>query len=87
MAHVIGPHKCHRGEQLGLKLHLHNHDQNQMFVIVTLVESNEYKFVNVEDGGIVSSYNAVLTSGEHQLLIYVRKYLFKKIKYILTPLR
>lgn len=71
MAHVLGPNKCHRGEQLGLKLHLHNHDRNRMLVIATLLGSPDYRFINVERDGIVSSYDARSTSGDHQILIYV----------------
>ena len=51
---------------------LWNHDTVQTLVFITLVGSPDYKFVHVEEGGIVSSYGARLTSGDHQLLVYVR---------------
>lgn len=71
MAHIIGPNQCHRGEQLGLKLYLHNFDSNRMLVTVTLFGSNDYKYVHVGSEGIVASYNAELLSGDQEVLIYV----------------
>lgn len=72
MAHVLGPNQCRRGEQLGLKIYLHNSDTNRMFVTVTLLNSEDYKFVHVGLDGIVASYTARLSGGDHQKLIYVR---------------
>lgn len=71
MGHVLGPHQCHRGEQLGLKLYIHNFDVNQMLVMVRLLGSDDYKFVEVDAYGSVASYNARLLSGDHEILIYV----------------
>lgn len=71
MAHVLGPNQCRRGEQLGLKIYLHNSDTNRMFVTVTLLNSDDYKFVHVGVDGIVASYTARLSGGDHQKLIYV----------------
>ncbi|XP_065199641.1 ovostatin-like [Planococcus citri] len=85
MAFVMGPSKCHRGEQLGLKLHLHNHDYNQMLVIVTLAASNDYKFVNVESEGVVSSYGARLTSGDRQILVYMAAKSETEIRFPVAP--
>lgn len=72
MAHVLGPNQCRRGEQLGLKIYLHNFDSNRMFVTVTLLNSEDYKFVHVGADGIVASYSARLSGGDHERLIYVR---------------
>lgn len=70
--HVSGPSFCHRGEQLGIRLVLVNNYHLQALVLVELIGSPNYKFVHVEPGGIVSSYNARLSSGNHQILVYVR---------------
>lgn len=71
MAHVLGPSQCHRGEQLGLKLYIHNFDTNQMLLVVKLLGSGDYKFVQVDRDGFVASYNAPLLSGDYEMLIYV----------------
>lgn len=71
MAHIAGPRQCHRGEQLGLKIYVHNFDTIRQLVTVTLLASDDYKFVQVEKDGIVASYNARLTSGDRQMLFYV----------------
>jgi hypothetical protein len=42
-----------------------------MFVVLTLHTSPQYKFVHVEEGGIVTSYGARLSGGDHQHLVYV----------------
>lgn len=77
--HVSGPSTCHRGEQLGLRLILNNHDTSEALVLLRLIGSPDYKFVLVEEGGIVSSYAAQLSSGDHQLLVYVSyNHCFKK---------
>ncbi|RZF38559.1 hypothetical protein LSTR_LSTR006154 [Laodelphax striatellus] len=69
--HVSGPRTCHRGEQLGLSILLSNNIEVEALVLVTLLSSPDYKFVHVEENGIVSSYNARLTTGDHQVLVYV----------------
>lgn len=71
MAHVLGPNQCRRGEQLGLKIYVHNFDVNQMLVTITLLNSEDYKFVHVGPDGVVASYTARLSGGDHQKLIYV----------------
>lgn len=77
--HISGPSSCHHGEQIGLRLVLLNNDKSEALVLVQLIGSDDYKFVHVEMDGIVSSYSARLTSGNHQILVYVR-YQIKIIK-------
>lgn len=69
--HLQGPSFCRRGEQIGLRTLLINNEEYEMFVIIILHGSSEYKFVHVEEGGYVSSYGARLSEGEHQHLVYV----------------
>ncbi|PSN51286.1 hypothetical protein C0J52_05303, partial [Blattella germanica] len=71
MMHVEGPSACRRGEQLGLRLLLLNNEPYEMFVVLTLHGSPDYKFVHVEEGGIVTSFGARLTGGDHQHLVYL----------------
>ncbi|XP_039280690.1 CD109 antigen isoform X2 [Nilaparvata lugens] len=68
---VSGPTTCHRGEQLGLAVLLQNHMLVEALVLVTLLASPRHKFVHVEPNGVVSSYNARLSSGDHQVLVYL----------------
>jgi hypothetical protein len=69
--HAEGPTVCHHGEQIGLRLLLLNNEPYEMFVVLTLHASPEYKFVHVEEGGTVTSYGARLSGGDHQHLVYV----------------
>ena len=39
--------------------------------IITLADSDEYRFVHVENMGIVSSYSPRTTRGDHQVMIFV----------------
>lgn len=71
IASVNGPKLCRRGEQVGLQVYLRNTEDFEMFVTITVLESADYKFVHVEQNGIVSSYGARLTAGQHQILIYL----------------
>ncbi|KAJ9579706.1 hypothetical protein L9F63_004632, partial [Diploptera punctata] len=71
MMHVEGPSACRRGEQLGLRLLLVNNEPYEMLAVVTLHDSPDYKFVHVEENGIVSSFGARLRGGSHQHLVYL----------------
>ncbi|KAI5704478.1 hypothetical protein M8J75_005777 [Diaphorina citri] len=71
MAQLTGVASCKRGEQVSLRLSIHNMLHEQMLVEVVLRGSSQYKFVHVEENGIVSSYGARLSSGDHQILIYL----------------
>ncbi|KAK9497718.1 hypothetical protein O3M35_004386 [Rhynocoris fuscipes] len=68
---LSGPKHCHRGEQVGLILIMCNHDTSAAYVLVSLKSSNQYKYVQVGKDGIISSYNATLTSKEIHLFLYI----------------
>ncbi|XP_014256603.1 CD109 antigen-like [Cimex lectularius] len=70
-AHLTGPSECRRGEQVGLRLLLYNHENLRTLAFVRLIHSSSYKFVYVPNGGIVTSYNAQLLGGDHHILIYI----------------
>lgn len=82
---LSGPKECHRGEQLGLILVMSNHDPSKAFVLVTVKSSPLYKFVQVGRDGVISSYNATLTSGERQLLVYIASGKQKRIDIPIVP--
>uniref|UniRef100_A0A8D8ZM66 Complement C3 n=2 Tax=Cacopsylla melanoneura TaxID=428564 RepID=A0A8D8ZM66_9HEMI len=71
MAQLTGVSSCKRGEQVSLRVSVHNMLQEEMLVEVVLRGSKEYKFVHVEENGIVSSYGARLSAGDHQILVYL----------------
>lgn len=71
MAQVSGVASCKRGEQVSLRVTVHNTLDEEMLAEIVLRGSPSYKFVHVEENGIVSSYGARLSSGDHQILVYV----------------
>ncbi|XP_014294600.1 CD109 antigen isoform X1 [Halyomorpha halys] len=85
LAYITGPEACKRGEQVGLRLVLKNNDPSEALVLVRMISSPDYKFVHVEPGGLVSSYSARLSSGQHQLLIYLPPEGQEHIDYPIAP--
>ncbi|KAF6214650.1 hypothetical protein GE061_009393 [Apolygus lucorum] len=71
-ARLSGPPSCRRGEQLGLRLVIHNNDPARTLVLVQVIASPSHKVVQVGSAGFVSSYSASLVGGHLQILIYVR---------------
>ncbi|CAB3361002.1 Hypothetical predicted protein [Cloeon dipterum] len=73
MASLEGATQCRRGEQVGLRLMLFNREPglHEMLVTVILHGSDDYKFVHVEQDGIVSSYGARLSGGDHHHLVWI----------------
>ncbi|CAH1397187.1 unnamed protein product, partial [Nezara viridula] len=70
---------------VGLRLVLKNNDPSEALVLVRMISSPDYKFVHVEPGGLVSSYSARLSSGQHQLLIYLPPEGQEHIDYPIAP--
>lgn len=71
---VESPEVAIIGEQIGIKVVLFNFQRFEIKAEVILAPSDDYKFVQVEAFGIVSSYSPRLTSGEHQHLVYIKPY-------------
>jgi CD109 antigen len=73
MASLEGATQCRRGEQVGLRLMLFNREPglHEMLVTVILHGSDDYRFVHVEKDGIVTSYGARLSGGDHHHLVWV----------------
>ncbi|GFT53743.1 CD109 antigen [Nephila pilipes] len=69
---VEGPEEAVVGEQIGLRVSVMNYQFIEIKAEIILLASDDYRFVEVEPFGIVSSYNPRTTDGEHQHLIYVK---------------
>ncbi|EDW64840.1 CD109 antigen [Drosophila virilis] len=65
------PSVCRQGEQVGIRVTVFNYMTTPIEAIVVLHGSPNYKFVHVEEDGIVRSYNPRTSFGEHQFFIYL----------------
>jgi hypothetical protein len=68
---VEGPETARSGEQIGIRIIAVNNLQMELYTLITLVGSEDYKFVHVEEGGYVVSYDPRTSSGDHQHLVVV----------------
>lgn len=66
------PTRCRQGEQIGIRVTVFNYMMNNIEATVVLTGSPDYKFVHVEEHGIVRSYNPRTSYGEHQFFIYIK---------------
>lgn len=66
------PNTCMQGEQVGIRVSVFNYMTNAIEATVVLSSSPDYKFVHVEEDGIVPSYNPRTSYGEHQFFIYIK---------------
>lgn len=66
------PSACRQGEQIGIRVTVFNYMTNNLEATVVLNGSPDYKFVHVEENGIVRSYNPRTSFGEHQFFIYIK---------------
>nr|XP_018913243.1 PREDICTED: CD109 antigen isoform X1 [Bemisia tabaci] len=67
------PTTSHQGEQVGIRVTVFNYMLNDIEATVVLTGSDDYRFVHVEENGIVRSYNPRLSHGEHQFFIYIKQ--------------
>jgi CD109 antigen len=65
------PTECRQGEQVGIRVSVFNYMVTAVEATVVLHNSMDYKFVHVEEDGIVTSYNPRTSFGEHQFFIYI----------------
>lgn len=65
------PTDCRQGEQVGIRVTVFNYQTTAIEATVVLHASPDYKFVHVEENGIVRSYNPVTSYGEQQFFIYL----------------
>ncbi|KAK7573777.1 hypothetical protein V9T40_010968 [Parthenolecanium corni] len=66
------PTRSRQGEQIGVRVTVFNYMLNAIEALVLLEGSDSYKFVHVEEEGIVNSYNPKTTFGEHQFFVYIK---------------
>lgn len=79
------PSSIVKGEQIGIKLALFNFWMQDLETIVTLHGSDKYKFIVVEDYGIVSSYNPRLKSGDIQTMVYLHQGMVMELRFPVLP--
>lgn len=65
------PTDCRQGEQVGIRVTVFNYQTTAIEATVVLHGSPDYKFVHVEENGIVRSYNPVTSFGEQQFFVYL----------------
>ncbi|XP_014471965.1 PREDICTED: CD109 antigen [Dinoponera quadriceps] len=65
------PIKSRQGEQIGIRVSVFNYMCYNIEATVVLAGSKDYKFVHVEDGGIVQSYKPRTSFGEHQFFVWI----------------
>ncbi|CAH1780995.1 unnamed protein product [Owenia fusiformis] len=81
------PKTARRGEQIGIQVWLSSFYSYSVEVLVTLLASNDYKFVAVGDKHIISSYAPDLLSGEIQTLVYLSPGEKRFVHFPILPLK
>ncbi|XP_045471389.1 CD109 antigen [Harmonia axyridis] len=66
------PNTCMQGEQVGLRVTVFNYMTTNVEAQVVLNGSPDYKFVHVEENGVVRAYNPRTSYGEHQFFIFIK---------------
>jgi len=65
------PTHSRQGEQIGIRVSVFNYMRYNIEATVVLAGSRDYKFIHVEDNGIVQSYKPRITFGEYQFFIWI----------------
>ncbi|KAF5280329.1 hypothetical protein FQR65_LT03138 [Abscondita terminalis] len=65
------PEMCMQGEQVGARVTVFNYMTDPIEATVVLNGSPDYKFVHVEENGVVRAYNPRTSFGEHHFFIYI----------------
>ncbi|CAG0913503.1 unnamed protein product [Notodromas monacha] len=63
------PEVVRSGEQFSVRIIAVNNLQIELYTLIILADSKDYKFVHIEEGGYVESYNPRTSNGEHQHLV------------------
>ncbi|KAJ8949269.1 hypothetical protein NQ318_022783 [Aromia moschata] len=66
------PNTCMQGEQVGVRVTVFNYMTDDIEATVVLSGSPDYKFVHVEENGVVRTYNPRTSFGEHQFFIFIK---------------
>lgn len=81
------PSEVRLGEQIGIRVDAFNFQQQRIEGLIILHPSDDYKFVNLESDGLVSSFNPKLTSGEHHVLLIIHPGESRRIHIPIVPQR
>ncbi|XP_033326238.2 macroglobulin complement-related [Megalopta genalis] len=65
------PSHSKQGEQIGIRVSVFNYLRHNIEAVIVLADSRDYKFVHVEDNGIVQSYKPRTSFGEHQFFVWI----------------
>jgi CD109 antigen len=81
------PTECRLGEQIGIRVDAFNFQNNRIEALIILHPSKDYKFVNVDKDGLVSSFAPKITSGYHHVLLIIQAGKSRRIHIPIVPLR
>ena len=68
---VEGPPKVRLGEQIGFRVDAFNLQTHRIEALIILHASSDYRFVNLDEDGQVSSFAPRTSDGHHHVLIIV----------------
>ena len=81
------PSESRLGEQIGIRVDAFNFQSQRIEGLIILHPSEDYKFVNLEEDGLVSSFAPKLTSGEHHVLLIIHPGESRRIHIPIVALR
>jgi len=81
------PPESRLGEQIGIRVDAFNFQSQRIEGLIILHPSKDYKFVNVESDGLVSSFAPKLTNGEHHVLLIIHPGQSRRIHIPIVALR
>lgn len=81
------PTECRLGEQVGIRVDAFNYQSQRIEGLIILHPSDDYRFVNVERDGLVSSFAPKLTTGQHQVLLIIQPGTSRRIHIPVVALR
>jgi len=84
---VIQPDECRLGEQIGIQVDAFNFQPQRIEGLIILHPSDDYRFVNLEKDGLVSSFSPKLTTGEHHVLLIIQPGQSRRINLPIVALR
>ena len=68
---VEAPGKARLGEQIGVRVDAFNLQTHRIEALIILHASTDYRFINLDQDGQVSSFAPRTSDGHHHLLIIV----------------
>lgn len=81
------PPEARLGEQIGIRVDAFNFQSQRIEGLIILHHSDDYKFVNVEKDGLVSSFAPKTTHGNHQVLLIIQPGTSRRIHIPIVPIR